>query len=404
MGDQNVRTYGAALAELDEYLGALQKTAAEQSGETKQAAETTEDPTTHPVQNKDEQLQPATEGARSAENEADVTSDVGPQNINDAPESKDEEPKPVAMTEAETTGEDPSNETAGVKHTKDDPGTSAPARVGTEKDGGYLGKVKQACEQYGPEKVASELGNSIMADISVLSGGGEEKEASGEDTEKAAEAGAKAADEALQAQVDQALPQVVQNTIKEAEYDAANLAQFYINFQKEQEKKGEGEEEPEEAVAGEEDTEEPGEAGEEGALPAEDLAQLAAAAGGPEAAGAVPAGGVPPEVGGAPAEGLPPEGAPAEPSDEEVVEALSEALADAGVTPEELAAGVEAQEGMGEMPVEQKMAAVNIAKLAASEVNRYRNLKAAGRGPKEKKASIQLVWSVRQMIKDVMGK
>lgn len=98
------------------------------------------------------------------------------------------------------------------------------------------------------------------------------------------------------------------------------------------------------------------------------------------------------------------EGGMGEPGEEEIVQALSEALADAGVTPEELAAAVAAQEGGGEAPLEQKVAAMNIAKLASEEVNRYRNLKSLGRIKNVKRASLQLTWSVRQMIKDVVGK
>jgi hypothetical protein len=374
----STKTYGSALAELDTYLGALQKSA---GVEKKTASETSEDPTSHPVENVDDQLDPASEGSRSAENEADVTSDVGPQNINDAAPASDEEPKPVAMTTAATTGEDPSNETAGVKDTKDDPGTTHPAKAAE-----YLETVKKACAEQGAEKVASDLGNEIMADIACI------KAADG-NVEKAAEAGAAAADSEIEKLAEAQLPLIVEGAIKEAEADARNLFDYYTNFQKAAEEGAE----PEEAVSGEVATEEAGDAGEEGALPVEDLEQLAAVAEGPEGVGAEEA------AMGAPA--VDPMADPmAEPGSEEVVEALSEALADAGVTPEEFAAAVASQEGAAEAPIEQKMAAVQVANLATSEVNRYRNLKTAGRVSNEKRASIQLVWTVRQMVKDVTGK
>lgn len=379
MGSEGVKTYGSALAELDNYLGQLRKT----------AAETSEDATSHPIQSEDDQLGAAAEGARSAENEADITSDVGPQNINDAAPATDEEPKPVALTDAATTGKDPSNETAGVKMNKEDPGTTHPAKAGTEKGAEYLTRVKQACVQYGAEKVATELGNSIMADIATL--GDRIKAASPQDIENAANAGARAADNEIEKIAEAQLPGLVDFVTKQAEADALNLAQFYDSFIK----AAEGEEEPEEAVSGEEDAE-AGDAGEEGALPAEDLAQLASVAA-PEEAAALGAE--------APVEGMGMEGAmPAEPGEEEVVEALSEALADAGVTPEELSAAVAAQGAATDIPLEQKMAAVKTANLATAEVNRYRNLKAIGRVGREKRANIQLTWSIRQMIKDVMGK
>lgn len=375
-------TYGFALAELDKYLGVMKAAGAQE----KAAAETSEDSTTHPIQGVDEQLKSISEGARSAENEADITKAIGPQNVNDAAPAKDEEPKPVAMTTAATTGEDSSNETGGVKLTKDDPGTSHPAKAGGEKGAAYLEQVKKACVQFGAEKVATELGNSILADIATFSNPAVA-------TEKAAEAGAAAADAALDQTINDQLPALVAEVVKQAELDAKNVAEFYVGRVQRMKKADEDDKKPEEAVSGEDDDDKaPGDAGEEGALPVEDLAQLAAAAGpaaGPAAAGPAAAA---------------PMGAAGEPSDEEVLSALSEALADAGITPEELAAAVADQEATGVAPVEQKMAALNIANLAVSEVNRYRNLQAAGRLPNVKRASIQLTYIVRQMIKDVVGR
>lgn len=367
----NAKTYGSALAELDAYLGELQKT----------ASETGEDSTAHPVQSEDGQLSSATEGSRSAENESDVTSDVGVQNINDAAPAKDEEPAPVALTTAATTGKDPANETSSAKMDKEDPGTSHPAKAAS-----VLEVIQRACAEKGAEKVASDLGNEIMADIAVMNGGG----ANGTDLEKASAAGAAAADSEIEKLAAAQLPVVVENLTKEAAADAERLFEFYHNF----EKAAMGAEgEPEEAVSGEEAA--AGDAGEEGALPPEDLQQLEALAGG--------AGAVPPE-----AAAMPPEaalgGEMAEPEAEEVVDALSAALEDAGVTPEEFAAAVAAQEGAADMPIEEKMAAHQIAGLAASEVNRYRNLRAAGRLLNVKKANIQLTWTIRQMLKDVMGR
>jgi hypothetical protein len=86
------------------------------------------------------------------------------------------------------------------------------------------------------------------------------------------------------------------------------------------------------------------------------------------------------------------------------LDALSAALTDAGVTPEELVAAIEGEQANAGAPLEQKMAAVQIAKVAAARVNEFRNLQAVGRVRLTKRASLDMVWNMRQMIKQTMGR
>lgn len=365
------KSYGTVLAELDSFLGQLSKSAAEEGDKD----------TAHPSKGVDDQDRPATEGARSAENERDVTAMVGVQNINDAAPATDEEPDAVAMTTAKTTGKDPANETASVKSTKDDPGSSHPSAKVAE----FLGQVKSACAKFGAEKIATEIGNSLMADIAVLSDNAE-KQASENGLEQAAAAGSNQAEVMFKEAMAETMPNILSYVEKQASEAAVMLRDFYAGVEQGAQKKAEGN--PEEGI--------PGEAGGEGALPQEDLAQLAAAAGGP---GGAP---MPEEAMMAGGEGLGgPGGAQ---GDEEVIQALSEALADAGITPEELAQAVaSSQKTASHMTIEQRKNASDIAKLAMCEVNSHRNLQSVGR-THVKKASLSLAYAMRQMIKDVTGK
>jgi len=377
MSKQGVPSYNQALADLDKFMAGLTK-----------AAGGSEDSTTaHPSADEDNQTSDSKlEGSHANELEAAISSDIGPLNINDAPEAKDKKIGPEQQTSANETGKD----VPSVKMEKEDPGTSHPAKAAE-----YLEKVKTACAKYGAEKVATELGNTIMADIAVLCE---------EQTKQAAAAGANDAD-ALIKQAEAELATITPYLVKRANDAAALLFGYYQQLEKQAE--DEAKQDAEAGVPG--DSEEAaGDSGGEGALPAEDLEQLAAAAG-PEAGGeAAPAPAADPmaALGAAPA-GMPAEGAaPAGGEDMEVIDALSQALADAGVTPEELAQAVAAEQQspkMASVALETRVKRAEIAKLAAAEVNRYRNLKAVGR-INTKQASITAAWEMRKMIKEVMGK
>lgn len=109
-------------------------------------------------------LTDATEGARSAENEADVKKSI-PANVNETTGNIGATQDSVQMgqgVKATMTGEDPAVED-NYKSDKDDPGTTAKARVDDgEKYGSYAGKPFG--ELY---KSAGDLANGILAKIAT---------------------------------------------------------------------------------------------------------------------------------------------------------------------------------------------------------------------------------------------
>ena len=362
-------TYGAAMDDLDKFVTELrEKQAAE--GAPLGGDQGNKD-TTHPSKSVDNQEESATEGSRSAENEADISKDVPGVNINDVP--ADEANAPAAMesiTTAADTGDDPSNETGGTKSDKDDPGTTHPAEMDGTENGQKSAaqaadeKLDAAIKEHGLAKVAAELADMVL----------EETGQTPEQIKAATDAGAQAATQTVEDMVNANVPQIMDNLDKMASDCAAKLLDYYAGIEEQQKSAmlpGEGAP-PEEPM--------PGGAGGEGALPPEDIEQLAAAAGGEVA----PEAGAPPEAGMGPGMG-PGVGGGGEPGDEEVIEALSAALQEAGITPEELVAAIEAEQGAapgmaeGGLPIEKKLAHVNTAKEACAEVNSYRNLVAAGR-------------------------
>lgn len=379
MKQGTAKTYGAALAELDAFLGQLSKTA---SGEEK---------TTQEVQKADDGTVPVTEGAHAKELARDVKKI--PLNINEAaPASDTAVNNAQKQTEAKTTGDTGQLSTKPVP----DANTAKPGNSENEKGAAFIQGIKEACAKTGASSVVTELGNKLMADIAVM----------GETTEKqAAVAGEKDAETLVKEAAEKELNGVISHIEKEAAADAVLLRDFYAGYVEGLEKKSEGEEGASEPV--------PGDAGGEGAIPPEDIAQLQAAAG----EGGMPAGaegGMPPmgAEGAAGAEG----GAP---DDAQVLEALSQALEDAGITPEELVQALESEQGGMQGPtqgpagtekagsvkktIEEKKAAADMAKLAMCEINRYRNLKSVGR-VQVKKASIDLAYQMRIAIRRLTGK
>jgi len=133
----------------------------------KSASPTPADPGTylgassHPSANVDNDAQPAHEGERSRENEADVKKQEGVVAVDNTPElSQDGRQNDVQLNigvSAKPTGEDPANE-KDFKGTKDDPGTSSPVKANDgEKYSGV--SFKEACAKAGT------LGNDILANL-----------------------------------------------------------------------------------------------------------------------------------------------------------------------------------------------------------------------------------------------
>jgi len=148
-------------------------------------------PTQHPVKDVDDSTEEASEGFRSAENDADVKEDQGPPSVDNTPENvaakkamdgKSESgsvnPPGTAAedqlqigTKKEPTGQDPSVETSSVKAEKEDPSSapdgsvghsSHPARTNNSELDGYK-YAEMDLDRLA--KVASDLGNSLLAGL-----------------------------------------------------------------------------------------------------------------------------------------------------------------------------------------------------------------------------------------------
>lgn len=146
----------------DEISKSPVKTAAE-----KAAGPTPSDPggyagaSSHPSASVDNDVQAATEGARSSEYEADIKKQQGVVGVNSTPElpqeGRQDDVQLNINTNAAATGEDPAAE-KDYKGTKDDPGTTHPAKTN---DGEKYSAVtfKEARDRAGA------LGNDILANI-----------------------------------------------------------------------------------------------------------------------------------------------------------------------------------------------------------------------------------------------
>lgn len=140
-------------------------------------------PTQHPVKDVDDSTEDASEGERSAENEADVCADQGPPCVDNTEEnvaakkavdgkSEDGSVNPPGTasadqlqigTKKEPTGEEPAVETSSAKGGKEDPGSSHPARTDNEQ----LDSLKYAeMDTEELSKVAADLGNVLLAGLS----------------------------------------------------------------------------------------------------------------------------------------------------------------------------------------------------------------------------------------------
>lgn len=103
------------LEEIDGFLNAVEATKAAESASAAGRVQNQGDASTaHPSKGVDDGTQNAPEGARSAENTADVKSDVPGQPVDAAKEDKMEGQSENPLTTAKPTGEDPANETSSV--------------------------------------------------------------------------------------------------------------------------------------------------------------------------------------------------------------------------------------------------------------------------------------------------
>lgn len=121
-------------------------------------------PTTHPSKDADNQGAEKREGSRASENESDVKDDQGAPSTNNAkdarPGQQDDVQLNIGMTQS-ATGEDPSVEDD-YKDTKDDPGSTHPART----DNKSIDGSKYA--SYNANQIRdwhTEISNSILADL-----------------------------------------------------------------------------------------------------------------------------------------------------------------------------------------------------------------------------------------------
>ncbi len=339
-------------------------------------------PTEHPVKDVEDRTRPAEEGEQSARNERDIKEDQGPPGVDSRPEAKaaaaakaasavkplpfgeraaalakQAEGGPVATpgsaeedqlqigTKKAPTGEDPKNETAGVKGTYRDPGSSHPARTdNSELEGG-----KYAFDADTPrEKLASmlqELGNDLCTQLVKISESA--GHASGQSPAPQAQmpsgAQKQALDPALAEQLGwelaglidgsmdkQAAERMVENTlgqiIKYAEEAALETADFLDSYFEAQKQAGDPGAMPPDGAAG----------GPGGAPmpPPPGAGGMPPGGGGNEAAmmaalGGAGGGGAPPGAGG----GMPPGGGG---GGDGGMEQIAQLLAQLGITPEEL--------------------------------------------------------------------
>lgn len=165
---------------IDRFLKAVgysEKNAAEANTETGSIG----GETTHPVKDVDDSTEDATEGARSAENTADVKADQGPASVENAKKAAARKKASARKLAAESdptgsasddqmqigtnkkpTGEDPSVETASAKAEKDDAETSHPASTdNSELDGNKYASMSTDALY----KLSNELGHRILVEL-----------------------------------------------------------------------------------------------------------------------------------------------------------------------------------------------------------------------------------------------
>lgn len=154
----------------------MKEVAAEKTAAANTEAGGHEGASSHPSTDVDDSTADASEGARSAENSADVKDEVGgktPDDISEGDAGPDQDDRQLNIgTQQSATGEDPSVEND-FKGDKDDPGTSHPADT---EDGEKFGSLERDCEDADfmqAKTAALSLGNEILADFANGFGFGE---------------------------------------------------------------------------------------------------------------------------------------------------------------------------------------------------------------------------------------
>jgi len=233
---------------MSDFLSNLDKWVLEAAQDAvKQAAD---EPSSHPSAKADDGNQPAATGARAAEQEKDVKSQVPGQTVNEAKGSDASGPgrgenSPVLNTvvKSKATGEDSAVETASAKGKPEDPGTSHPAKAD-------MGEKFSMAQLKG-------IGDDILADVAVASAvqsksaeetpaeekketpkvekAEEKAEAKAEakvENKDAEEAGKEAAAAVIK-QLNQPVvsaEEIVNSVIKQASIDADNVADFLAGY------------------------------------------------------------------------------------------------------------------------------------------------------------------------------
>ena len=342
----------ALFDELRSFLAEVETQQVKAASSKKRAASNTEagsysGGTSHPVKSVDDQTEDANEGERSAENCADVKEQVPGGGVDAAPENApDQEGQQfdVGITSHET-GEDPAHE-GDYKSTKEDPGTSHPAKT---EDGEKYSSMSFAKLKTLTEKKANALIAGIAVTLKEAEHRGNPQAYSPSHSNKVA--AAVGYDQAVSAGVSNVehaafFKEASETMLRDALSAATATGQYLSAFNKQLAVKLAAEEAAEEGSepASHEDSESGGqEAGEEAGGSGGaggsgmDEADLAAMAGGPGAGG--PGGG-----------------------DQGSIDELLAALAEMGVTPDEVMAALSEGQGggapggeMGGMPPEAMM-------------------------------------------------
>jgi hypothetical protein len=338
-------------------FGEIAQFMSEITGATKTAAAESEPgsiggETSHPSKSVDDSLQTAAEGSHSKDNEKVVEEQIGAPAVNKASDNaSDQDSHQLNLgTDQTSTGNDPAVEDK-YKDTKEDPGTSHPAKVGAEKFASLSFEKKAS--------LLGELGNRCLAHIvrsKTAAAPAATPVAPAATTKEAADAAAAGYDLAAVLGMADMTPEqraiiTVEQTVKEASFDADLVIDFYKGFKQAMD---------DEASASE-DNDKPGDEGTGGAPPPEGGAPAGGAGGGGDLAAMLGGGGDPAAAGGAPppapggggdlgamlggAPGGMPGGMPggdpaaggmAGASDEEKLHALTTILMELGIAPEAL--------------------------------------------------------------------
>lgn len=155
------------MSTIDGLLASIDATSTKKADEANTEAGGYQGNSTHPSTKVDDRTEEASEGSRSSENTSDVKEDQGTPSVDNTAEI----PTGTAAddhlqigTNVQSTGDDPSNETSGTKATKDDPGSSHPARTdNNELDGMKYSSIDEEFDVL--SKQASAIGTDLIAMI-----------------------------------------------------------------------------------------------------------------------------------------------------------------------------------------------------------------------------------------------